>query len=139
MVDLELAPTDSTWSHVEAALTHMARAERALRGFREVLLEDLRQATEAERLGCLTVLGGLETSFVDAVRTARNAVALSRSGDLTAAELLASVLEPEKVVRAELDALWSISMGAAAVFEILLERHHSTRPGVLRPSHAAPP
>jgi hypothetical protein len=54
--------------HVEAALVRIARAERALRGFREALLEDLQEATDAERRGCLTVLGGLETSFAEAAQ-----------------------------------------------------------------------
>lgn len=140
MLDRELPPTDSMWSHVEAALTHMACAERALQGFREALLEDLRKATDAEHLGCLTVLGRLEASFVEAVCAARNAVTLSHSGDLAADELLASLHEPDRDVKAELDALWSISMGAAAVLEILFERG-STRADVLRPCHTetAPP
>jgi hypothetical protein len=139
MVDLEPVPTDSTRSQVEAALTHMVRAERALQGFREALLEDLRQATDAERLGCLTVLGELEARFVEAVRAARNAVTLSHSSDLSADQLLASVQEPERVVTAELDALWSISMGAAAVFEILFERASTRADARPYPTEAAPP
>ena len=140
MVDLELAKADSTRSRVAMALQHMARAERALRGFREALLEELHEATVAERRGCLRVLGGVEAAFVEAVRSARNVVALSHVGVLTADELLASVDEPERVVKAELDALWSISMGAAVVFEILFERH-GTREDVLRPyrTETAPP
>jgi hypothetical protein len=127
MVDLEQGPADSTWSHVEAAIARMARAERALQAFREALLEELSEATDAETLGCMTVLGGVQASFVEAVRTARKAVALARSGDLAADELLASVHGPERVVKAELDALWPISLGAAGVFEVLFERDCTSR------------